>query len=494
MANGDKSALFGGSWALFIQPNGPNTAPEYLGCHDLGDVSKSLGDKTLIYCPSPNGVNTWDIVGSFRGEPGPTEFTIETQIQKAADILEDLNCPVPIYALNMCGRRDEFGRWVDRGFQFINAEATNLGLTNIAKRNPGDNGESMQSYDMSANDFYRVYDITLGTQGIGEVTDLKSITSCDSDECEGVCGPRTTKCTTLYVAAEAPSGSPSEVAHIWTTTNEGQTWSVLATAPFADAEDIAAIRCFSVDRDTTRIIAARGTTDAGNPAEIAYSDDNGATWTNVNVGSTNGQYALTHYSLFVLSSVDIWLVTTGGGIYKSEDAGVSWTAQTSGTASNLYAIHGIDDRNLYVGGLADLILRTTDGGTSWTTKTATGGGNNIVSLAVLSPDSVWVGDDGGQLWYTTNAATSWSERAFNGSGSGAIRAIEFYDDLNGYFTHDTTAPVGTIFRTINGGYLWEAQTTPTNAGLNSLFVCDPNLVYGVGNVSAGSSIILRGDN
>jgi len=43
----------GSQSSLWIQLNGPNTAPAYLGCHSVGDVDEPQGDKTLLYCPDP---------------------------------------------------------------------------------------------------------------------------------------------------------------------------------------------------------------------------------------------------------------------------------------------------------------------------------------------------------------------------------------------------------------------------------------------------------
>jgi hypothetical protein len=93
----------------------------------------------------------------------------------------------------------------------------------------------------------------------------------------------------MYTAGEAGSGVTAEVLG---TRNAGSTWTATSTQPFAADEDISAIE----SRITTtqfRLVAARLTTDAAAAAEIGYADmDFGdeftTTWTNVDVGSTNG--------------------------------------------------------------------------------------------------------------------------------------------------------------------------------------------------------------
>ena len=71
----DKTPLLGGDWALFVQIDGPNTEPTYLGCHDFGDMDKDDGDMTLLYCPSPTQANRWNVVGSYQGEQYETVYS-----------------------------------------------------------------------------------------------------------------------------------------------------------------------------------------------------------------------------------------------------------------------------------------------------------------------------------------------------------------------------------------------------------------------------------
>ena len=49
MSNGGK-ALTSRMGALWVQPDGPNTEPKFLGCHELGDLSEAEGGVELIRC------------------------------------------------------------------------------------------------------------------------------------------------------------------------------------------------------------------------------------------------------------------------------------------------------------------------------------------------------------------------------------------------------------------------------------------------------------
>lgn len=490
-----------GDGVLWIQPDGPNTAPVLLGCHLLGDVAIPRGDLTLRYCPDPRQPNLFKPVLSYRGEPGPATTTITTYVQRLMDYLEEVACPLPIYVhKRLCGRADTFTNY-DRSFIFTNAEITNEGLTGLVAREPGDQTASEQSFDIASFEVLRVAGVTniaVARQSIGETQDLLDIAFCNDRRCASACGAAQPICDDGFVVGQVPAGSPGIDSDVWYTNNGGGTWAFDGN-PFAVGEDVSSAVCFQVGRDTTRWIVARGTTDALNPAEIAYSDDGGTTWTNVNVGTTNGQYVIRGNGLFALNQYHIWCVTTGGYIYFSADGGLTWTAQESGviTTNDFYGVHFIDEANGMVVGASDTVLVTTDGGNTWTAGTATGGGDDLLCVWLVDSDRAWVGADeaaGDQtLYYTTDGGVTWNPRTFAGSATGNVEDIQFVNEHCGWMIHDTAAPVGTIFRTIDGGYNWEALTMPAtaNTGLNALWACDCNTAFAVGNVVGGLSYIVK---
>ena len=51
---------------------------------------------------------------------------------------------------------------------------------------------------------------------------------------------------------------------------------------------------------------------------------------------------------------------------KTTDGGINWTTQTSGTTLNLYETSFPDVNTGYVVGEGGRILKTTNGGTTWT--------------------------------------------------------------------------------------------------------------------------------
>jgi photosystem II stability/assembly factor-like uncharacterized protein len=484
-----------GNGALFLQPSGPNTAPAYMGCHMLGDLEEPRGDVTLLFCPDPSRPNAFRVIGSFKGAPGPVTTAITADTLKKADYLETIRCPVPIYVHKIsCGRTDVFRNY-DRTFILNKADITSITRSNQVARDPDNQDRSMQEFAISAQELLLGFNLQGARQSVSETEALNGVVACGDLRCAGDCGDDQEPCDIMYAIGDAAGGSPSNVANVLVTTDGGATWTETAANPFAAAEDIRGIACFSIDKNTTRIIVGRGTTDAGNPAEIAYSDDSGATWTLVDVGAVLGQYFVGGKdAIFALDYNHVWAVTSGGYIYFSSDGGATWTAQESAvlTTEDYQGVSFSDDSNGYAVANSDVIVRTLDGGDTWSAVSATGGGANILSVEVLSDSHAWVGDAAASLYFTKDGGTTWTERDIAGaSDTGTITAIQFINELQGALLHNTAGPVGTLYYTNNGGYDWQAVVTPSNAGLNSLVICSSQLIYAVGEPQGGTAFVLK---
>lgn len=482
--------LLAGQASVWVQPDGPNTEPKYLGCHEVGDVDVPHGDTTLLYCPDPAKAGAFKVDGSYREAPGVPTTSLTTHVAKTADWLEGLECPAAIFVHKVtCGRRDLFANY-DRSFIFHNAVITNEGLSNLAARNPDAEGESMQSFDISFEALLRILLLNSARQGIADTYGLAAIASCGGAKCADDCGPAK-GASDYMVAAGLASASPPAAANVYVTVNGGQTW-VADADPFAVGEDIGAIACFPMTRDVTRILVARGTADAGNPAEVAYSDDDGATWTVANVGTTNGQYVTNADGMFALDLYHIWLVTNDGYIYFSADGGGTWTTQDAGvtTVNDLNAVKFVDGLNGYAAGESNTVLKTADGGTAWTLLTApvAQAGQDVLALGLVSKDVAWIGYDDGALYYTMDGGLTWGARTGPWTG-GEIESIGFVNPLVGFMLHNASGPLAVVYRTIDGGYTWEMIALPANDGAADLLPISVNEAFVVGAVSGGTAFV-----
>ncbi len=491
----EEQGFLAGQSSVWLQVGGPNTKPEYLGCHEVGDVDQPAGDVTTKYCPDRRRQGEYKATGSYQGAAGPVTSTITTVVGPTADYMEQIRCLCNLFIhKSACGRRDVFSSY-DRSFILRNARVAGRGVTGLASRSPEGEAESLQTFDLSAPELVRIHKLTSGRQTIGATGDLRGIHFCNSEICEGECGPAREICEYGVAVGNSPVASVMEPGEVWITQDGGMNWAESATHPFAADEDVAAVSCFETTRDTTRILVARGTADAGNPAEIAYSDDDGATWHTVNVGSVNGQYVLDSEGLFAYDMYNIWLVTNDGYIYKSEDGGLTWTAQESGTLApaGYNAIEFVNADDGWAVGDNNAMVKTEDGGATWSVVAGPAGkaADECEALAVISALRAWIGYSDGELWYTKNGGTTWYQRGIPVAAT-IINDIAFYDDLVGYLTYNIAGPVGGMLRTINGGNDWEVVPgMPTNLGLDGLYVCDHNLAFAVGPVQGGTGVVIK---
>lgn len=489
----DSEILYAGMGSIWAQPNGPNTRPLYLGCHQLGDVEEPGGDLTRVFCPDPAAMGRFKVVGSYQGEPGVPTFTIETPMGKTRDYLERWPCPGNIIVNKAsCGRRDLYTNY-DRSSVYFRAVRTGRTESGLASRRPGDETESMQSFPFSMEQKIDAFALTTARQTIAALGDLLAIHFPEVERCAGDCGPAKERGSLGVVVGTIIAGSVTSSAMIYFTGDGGATWNAPATDPFAAGEDVSAVTSIEIDRNTRRYIVARGTTDPGNPAEVAYSDDGGDTWTPVELGATEDLYVVRAQGLFRLDAYNIWCVTTAGHIFYSEDGGVTWAEQEDGTltAEALHCVQFASVRVGYVAGANNALLKTEDGGISWTELVgpAGKGAAAILAMAVVTKNRVFIGYDDGDLYYTEDGGETWLERQYGGSGVGEVTGLRFVNQMVGFLTHDTDAPVGQVYRTRDGGYTWELTALPTNDGVNDIWPVDENLAFVAGNVEGTTGFV-----
>jgi photosystem II stability/assembly factor-like uncharacterized protein len=487
------TAFTAGMGSLWIQRDGPNTQPQWLGCHLLGDTDIPKGDIELIYCVDPSGPNRHKVVGSIKGAAGAITTSITYQLQDVFDFMERLDCPYTLF-VNMVksGPMNLFSN-ADRRFIFVNAQNTSEGLTGLTARSPDDNTRSDGTADISAEELLRTIEQTVTRQSISETQSIVGITFCNEAQCRTDENIARDICEVGFASTVADTGV---AANVLSTTN-GATWTATSADPFAADEDCGGIVCFELGRDETRVIVARGETDGSNPAEIAYSDDSGATWTNVNVGSTNGQFNEFNLAMFALDRNNVWCGTDDGYIYKSEDAGLTWTAQESGsiTTAGITCIRFVDEDVGWACGEGNIVMRTVDGGTSWSAVTGPTAQAGVDAHVVepLDRNRAWIGYEDGDLYYTVDAGVDgWNARSFTGSGVGVVQDIRFHNEQHGYLLRDNASPVANVLETVDGGYSWSGLTTPTNSGGTQLWVCDDWNFYISGLANASTGYIAKG--
>jgi len=494
---------------LFVQPYGPNTDPDYLGCHDISDIVIPRGSVERRWCPDPE---TGDYVlgNRVQGPPDAPTATLTTHIAETADYLERLNmrrCPQSFYVLKgKCKSRKlvlNYGRgWVLH--YGIETQKTLSGLAAGFTSGIDESGQAFE-YDLAkVEPFFQLQDTRETTT---ETQTLFDIAACNAPQCAGVCGPAEEACDFLVAVAAAETGVAT--ANVIYSLDGGITWTAMATDPFLADEDVISVVCFPVgDGSATRVVVARGTT-SGLVAEIAWTDDLGATaWNNVLVGTTATEFAQWNGALFALDRRHIWLVTDSGNIYFSNDGALSWTEQATTNTNGLNYVRFVDEQVGLAVGDTNTILLTRDGGGHWNALTGpvAQAAVNCQCVDLFDDHRYFIGYSDGELWYTlagdvNMVSADWSQRLLD-TPTGAVSThrindVMFYRD-GGYHTDDHMGYLvtkwedgsgdyhGAIYRTYDGGFDWEiwytaALDAPATYGLAAVWNCGYNKAFAVGD-------------
>jgi len=202
---------------------------------------------------------------------------------------------------------------------------------------------------------------------------------------------------------------------------------------------------------------------------IFLSTNSGTSWTPVNTGLTN-----INVNAFAVSGTNLFAGTEGDGVFRSTNNGTSWSATAALTTPYVYAlaVSPAPAGNLFAGADGDGVFLSTNNGTSWT-LVSSGLTNARIFALSASGANLFAGTFGGGVFLSTNSGTSWTA-ASSGLTNADVNALA----VSGTDLFASTA--GGVFRSTNNGTSW----TSANAGLPpgvpvlSVAVSDTNLFAG----------------
>lgn len=287
----------------------------------------------------------------------------------------------------------------------------------------------------------------------------------------------------------------------------------------------------NVNPSDTTVIYAGGSSCIDQKWLMAFfkSTDSGISWTTVTPDTTRGSV-----SALAMDNADPQIIYIGGycwignqrtpKIFKSVNGGLTWSDATGniptyGRCITSLAIHPTNSNILYAGTYMDGIYRSTNAGASWTRVFSTSFSIAKITTSINSPDLAYAGGwfgiykttDAGASWYPVydsvigdlvasaqNALIVYAITGYNifKTSDGGISWVNINNDLNfssiTTFTNAPSSPstiyasvacmgddVG-IFKTTNSGTDW--FLLPTSSACGS--VCeiavaynDPNVVY-----------------
>lgn len=281
------------------------------------------------------------------------------------------------------------------------------------------------------------------------------------------------------------AGSPS--GGFWKSTNGGASWQT--TTDDLMSIGVSDIAIHPVHPDT--IYIATGDGDAGDTYSIGVlrSTDGGITWEPTGSAFLVTSTVITRRILIDPQNNSVMLVATSGGIYKSEDDGVTWIKRISGNFKDIEYKPGNSSivyatRYAPSGGAA--MYKSVNGGTSFAIITTTGitaSSVTRIELAVspAAPSSVYAvtcrSDDYGLagVYKSTDEGVTWTQ-VFSGTNQNLLGWSTDGSDAGGQGWYDlviNVSPVDpnvifvggvNVWKSANGGASWTLSGHWTGSG------------------------------
>ena len=137
-----------------------------------------------------------------------------------------------------------------------------------------------------------------------------------------------------------------------------------------------------------------------------------------------------------------------------------WSRLFTPTLSDLFAIDFLNENIGYAAGKSGIVIKTMDGGTSWTTRTI--GSADVFAIQFLGTDTGWAVGSGGFVAKTTNGGTNWTRP--NSGTTNDLHSVFFRNANSGFAVGNR----GTILKSVDGGNSWSSQPSGTLQTLRSI--------------------------
>ncbi|MCP5524923.1 MAG: hypothetical protein H7A46_25640 [Verrucomicrobiales bacterium] len=154
--------------------------------------------------------------------------------------------------------------------------------------------------------------------------------------------------------------------------------------------------------------------------------------------------------LHVIDASTIVAVGPVGTVIKTADGGATWSLLDSGSIWELNAVWFTDVQHGWAGSERGM-LRTIDGGVTWTQQPGISVNDAVSALQFVDSQTGWAAGGSGKVFQTTDGGDTWFPQNTGLPITVYLERIHFVDAGHGWaFGTD-----GTVIQTINGGANWE---------------------------------------
>lgn len=140
-------------------------------------------------------------------------------------------------------------------------------------------------------------------------------------------------------------------------------------------------------------------------------------------------------------------------------AAPQWLAQASGVTARLRGVSAVNDRVAWASGAGGTVIRTADGGATWTKLTVPDAASldfrDVDAVTATSAYILSIGSGpASRIFKTMDAGATWTLQFTNQEPKGFLDAMAFWDDRRGLVMGDSIDGRFDILRTLDGGRTW----------------------------------------
>ncbi len=144
-----------------------------------------------------------------------------------------------------------------------------------------------------------------------------------------------------------------------------------------------------------------------------------------------------------------------------------WVGVSTTSSDRFRKVQFLDNNLGWIAGESS-VLKTTDGGTTWTSF------NTNISdtrgMFAVSASVVYICGTFGKISKTTDGGATWVAQTTGAPNLTSIEALFFHDQNNGWAVGGN----GFMIKTVNGGVTWQTVTNPATSTLRSITFIDNN--------------------
>lgn len=462
-----------GQVRIFYVPGTPSPAnpPQFLACAVLGSISQELGDSEPIVCPDPAAYGRFKTVATTQAPPGAVESSVTGRwsLDERSDLAKLAKSGTSITLIAHTGQEGADPRVYNTFLKSVVLENCRINSYELSDLGSMEEDSGIdESYDVTADDFQEFVSVTVSERASSSINNpLVGVASHYRGDADLNIDER----FMMFAVTAQSEGSPASPADLLYSLDSGANWTNANIGTMATTDVPTGVAVVG-----DKVVVVDQTSNSLHYVAISELDGVSAvTFTEVTTGFVSAKTPT------CISSYGnrAFIGAAGGYVYVVEDPASGVTSVHDGDAATdaVASIHALTEDIVLVGlgNSSNTLLFSSDGAT-FSAVTGPLASANITAVAALS-ERIWLcGTGTGRMYYTLNAGKSWVEKSFPSSGSGAVEDIKFATNLIGYASH-TLSSRAYLLRTTDAGYSWTRMTIPAIDQIASLAVFEKDATF-----------------